>query len=99
MPGAIPLFLRIDPGSELIESLKTFGIEIIGELENGFIIGASADTFMSDLAAKIDMFANCGHDNVAALWEIVRGKSWRPEHILSPALLTACRVSEMMTSL
>lgn len=32
MTGAIPIFLRIDPSSELIESLKTFGIEIIGEL-------------------------------------------------------------------
>jgi hypothetical protein len=89
MPGAIPLFLRIDPGSELIESLKTFGIEIIGELENGFIIGASADTSISDLAAKIELFAISGNDNVAALWEIVSGKSWRTEHILSPALLSA----------
>ena len=89
MPGAIPIFLRIDPSSELIESLKTFGIEIIGELEDGFIIGASADTTISDLASKIELFANSGHNNVAALWEIVSGKLWRSEHILSPALLTA----------
>lgn len=89
MPEAIPIFLRIDPGTELIENLKTFGIEIIGELEGGYIIGSSADTSMSDLAAKIDMFANSGHDNVAALWEIVSGKLWRTEHILSPTLLAA----------
>ena len=89
MPGAIPIFLRIDPGSDLIESLKTFGIEIIGELEDGFIIGASVGTSISDLAAKIELFANSGQANVAALWEIVSGKSWRSEHILSPALLTA----------
>lgn len=89
MPEAIPIFLRIDPNTELIENLKTFGIEIIGELEDGFIIGASADTSMSNLAAKIDKFAKSGQANVAALWEIVGGKSWRTEHILSPGLLAA----------
>lgn len=89
MPEAIPIFLRIDPSTELIENLKTFGIEIIGELEGGYIIGASVDTSMSNLAAKIDMFANSRHDNVAALWEIVSGKLWRTEHILSPTLLAA----------
>ncbi|MHB8076564.1 S8 family peptidase [Desulfosporosinus fructosivorans] len=89
MPEAIPIFLRIDPSSELIESLKVFGIEIIGELEGGYIIGASASTSLSDLATKIELFANSGQDNVAALWEIVSDKAWRTEHILSPELLTA----------
>ncbi len=86
LPEAISLFLKVDPKSTLVESLRSFGIEIVGELEEGYIIGASADLTLSDLAAKIKKFAQAGQNNVAELWEIINGNSWRIEHILSPTL-------------
>lgn len=86
LPEAISLFLKVDPKSTLVESLRSFGIEIIGELEEGYIIGASADLTLSDLAAKIKKFAQAGQNNVAELWEIINGNAWRIEYILSPAL-------------
>jgi hypothetical protein len=62
------------------------GIEVIGEHEDGYIIGASVDVILSELAAKIDKFALKGQDKVAVLWEIVQGKAWRIERILLPLL-------------
>lgn len=86
LPEAISIFLRIDPESLPIEDLRKFGIEVIGELEDGYIIGASADITLSSLAAKIQAFSQAGQNNVAALWEIIQGKKWRHERILSPEL-------------
>src|SRR3989344_1696411 len=46
-PNVMPVFLQIDANKFDIESLKSFGIEVIAEEENGFIIGASGDDFRS----------------------------------------------------
>ncbi|KJS18253.1 MAG: hypothetical protein VR69_01455 [Peptococcaceae bacterium BRH_c4b] len=87
IPEAISIFLKIDPSSLPVDDLRKFGIEVIGELEDGYIIGASSDVTLSSLAAKINAFAAAGQNNVAALWEIATGTAWRYERILSPALL------------
>ncbi|MCD2424322.1 S8 family peptidase [Niabella pedocola] len=86
--NAVPLFLQIDPKDFDIESLKGFGIEIVSEEENGFIIGANTDNFQS-LADKIDKFINengRSKDQAAKLWQIVQGNQWRIEYILSESL-------------
>lgn len=83
-----PVFLKVDPRDFDIESLKGFGIEIVAEEENGFIIGANADKF-SSLAKKIQDFIDSkgkSKDQAAKLWEIVLGNNWRPDYILSPEL-------------
>ena len=87
LPEAISLFLQVDPDTDLIDNLRSLGIEIIGELEDGYIIGASADISLTTLKSKIERFALAGQNNIAALWEIREGKAWRYEHILSPTLL------------
>lgn len=89
IPEVLSIFLRIDPTNSTLplEDLRKFGIEVISELEDGFIIGASADITVSDLRAKIQKFANGKQNNVASLWEILQGTAWRPENILSPQLL------------
>lgn len=87
LPEAISLFLRVDPDTTLIDNLRVLGIEVIGELEDGYIIGASADITLTTLRSKIEHFATAGQNNIAALWEIREGKAWRYEHILSPDLL------------
>jgi hypothetical protein len=86
--GVLPVFLRVDPKDFDIEALKGFGIEIVSEEEDGYIIGANADNF-SSLAAKIQAFIDVkgkSKDQAAKLWEIVQGEQWRAEYILSPEL-------------
>lgn len=86
----IPVFLQINP--DILTSdfdLEKFGIEIISEENNGFIIGASFDGLQS-LEQKINDFITSEHGSgkIADLWEIVDGNNelWKPEHILSEEL-------------
>ncbi len=82
----IPVFLQVDPDGFDIEALKGFGIEIIAEEDEGFIIGASVDGFKS-LENKIKQFVEEGKAvTTAQLWEIVMGQNWRVEQILSEEL-------------
>ncbi|MBO1352018.1 MAG: S8 family peptidase [Hormoscilla sp. GUM202] len=81
------LTLQTDPESFEPDKLKAYGIEVISELENGYIIGASADLELTKLQEKIEKFINDerGGGNVAEVWELIDGiKS--PEFILSPEL-------------
>jgi hypothetical protein len=86
----IPIILQIDPNAFDAEELRKYGIEVIAELENGYIVGASAgDTEeFSELQKKIDKFIKQerGGNKVAEIWEIINGAR-RPEYILSPELL------------
>lgn len=84
----IPIFLKIDMMLFDPESLYSFGIEVIAEDEDGFIIGASIDNFKS-LKEKIDKFINNNgkfRDKAAQLWEIITGNQWRLDYILSDDL-------------
>ncbi|MCL1473936.1 hypothetical protein [Argonema antarcticum] len=58
LPDAISLILQIDPETFDLDDLRTSDIEIISELEDGYIIGASADTNLSELQNKIEKFLN-----------------------------------------
>jgi len=87
-PNVLPVFLQIDTQDFDIESLKSFGVEIISEEENGFIIGCSGDNFRS-LKEKIQFFIDekgLFKNKAAQLWQIVDGTQWRIEHILSEEL-------------
>jgi len=86
----VPVFLQINP--ELIISdfdLKSFGIEIISEEDDGFVIGASLDGLKS-LEEKINGFIkqDYGTGKIADLWQIIDGnrEEWKPIHILSSEL-------------
>lgn len=86
--GVVPVFLQVDTQEFNVESLKNLGIEIIAEEENGFIIGASADTFQS-LREKIQKFINqegLFKNKASQLWQINDGVQWRIEQILSDDL-------------
>lgn len=87
-PNVQPVFLQIDSNEFDIESLKTFGIEVIAEEEDGFIIGASSDNFKS-LKEKVAKFiAEEGKykNQASRLWKIVEGEQWRIDQILSDEL-------------
>lgn len=87
-----PIFLQINP--DLINAefdLESFGIEIISEEDDGFIIGASSDNLKS-LVEKINGFLTKEHGTggIADFWQIIEGDrtKWKPEHILSEQLLS-----------
>ncbi|MBD1898395.1 S8 family peptidase [Trichocoleus sp. DQ-A3] len=87
---SIPIILQIDPTAFDAEDLRKYGIELIAELENGYIVGASANETeeFSELQKKIEKFIKeeRGGNKVAGIWEILDGTR-RPEYILSPELL------------
>jgi len=86
--AVLPVFLQVDPRDFDIEALKGYGIEIVAEEEDGFIIGANADNF-SSLAKKIQEFLDQkgrSPNQAAKLWQIVQGDQWRADYILSPGL-------------
>lgn len=83
-----PIYLQVDLDSFTLESLRHWGIEILSEEENGFIIGVSVDDFNS-LEDKIKQFLKKEgryKDAAAKLWQINDGVLWRLEHILTPEL-------------
>ena len=85
----IPIILQIDPTAFDLDDLRNYGVEVIAELENGYIIGASVDdTDFSELQKRIEKFIKDerGGGKVPEIWDIVDG-SKRPEYILSPELL------------
>ncbi|MBG1271590.1 hypothetical protein [Nostoc sp. WHI] len=88
LPDSIPLILQIDPETFDLDDLRTSEIEIISELEDGYIIGASADTNLTELQKKIEKFFNeqQGGGVIAKILNIL-DKNQRPEFILSPKLL------------
>ena len=87
-PDVIPVLLTVDSKTFDIESLKGLGIEIIAEEENGQIIGASSDKFVS-LAKKIDKFRQevTRSGGIAKLWDIEEGVKWKLDRIVSESLL------------
>ena len=87
LPNAISFILEIDPDFFDADALKSFGIEVVADLEHGYIIGASADTELSELREKIEQFINSqrGGGKVPEIWEILEGTQ-RPEYILSDSL-------------
>lgn len=81
----IPILLKIDNISLIVDALRGFGIEIISQEEEGYIIGASVDAF-NKLKIKIDRFAHSDNISTAYLWEIDHGLAWKRELILSQSL-------------
>ena len=89
LPNALSLILQVDPASFDADTLKSFGIEVILELEDGYIIGASADTDLTQLQQKIAQFIakERGGGKIGEIWKILEGQFGRLDYILSPDLL------------
>ena len=90
LPNAdiVPIFLQIDSSDFDAEQLYSFGIEVIAEEDDGFIIGVSSDNFVS-LKQKIAKFIReegMFKNTAARLWNIVLGNQWRIDYILSDEL-------------
>ncbi|MGG6270849.1 S8 family peptidase [Leptolyngbya sp. AN03gr2] len=89
LPDAAPLILKVDPQAFDADKLKSFGIEVILELEDGYIIGASADAGLTQLQEKIEKFMReeYGSGRVAQIYEVLEGRLGRLEYILSEELM------------
>jgi len=87
LPDAVSFILQVDPAAFDADNLRSFGIEVVADLEEGYIIGASADTELSELRKKIEKFINSerGGSKVPEIWELLEGTR-RPEYILSDKL-------------
>ena len=87
LPDARRIILKVDPKAFDPDTLKGYGIEVIGDLEDGYIIGASADLELTDLQQKIQKFLDeqKGGGTVAEIWELIDGTK-KLELILSPEL-------------
>jgi Subtilase family len=87
----IPVFIQINPDvlNDVAFNLHAFGIEILSEEDDGYIIGASSDNLRS-LEKKINDFISKKHGTtkIAEFWNIFEGNRevWRPKHILSEEL-------------
>lgn len=85
----IPVFLKIDVAAKDIESLKSFGIEIISEEEDGYVIGASVDNFKL-FSDRLDQFLDQSNkkfkDSAASILEIAQDPTERLKRILSQDL-------------
>lgn len=84
-PRIIPIFLQVDIKTMNLDALRGFGIEIISQEEDGFIIGASVDSF-NKLQDKINGFESGAAVGTAYLWEIDNGTGWKRNYILSAEL-------------
>ncbi|PSB01032.1 S8 family serine peptidase [Merismopedia glauca] len=87
LPPARRIILQVDPDTFDPDKLKGYGIEVIGDLEDGYIIGASANLELTELQKKIKKFLEeeRGGGTVPEIWELIDGKR-KPELILSPEL-------------
>jgi hypothetical protein len=87
LPDARRIILQVDPDTFDPDKLKGYGIEVIGDLEDGYIIGASADLELTELQKKIEKFLKeeRGGGTVPEIWDLIDGQR-KPELILSPEL-------------
>lgn len=86
-----PVYLKIDLGAKDLESLASFGIQIISEEENGYILGANADDFQQ-FANRLDQFLQQSNDkfknSAASILEIVTDPEERLRIVLSTDLFS-----------
>ncbi|MBE2218287.1 MAG: S8 family peptidase [Ignavibacteria bacterium] len=85
----IPMFLKIDTEVFDIERLNLWGIEIISEEENGFIIGASTDN-LEAFKENVNDFINergIRKNKASQIWELITDDSWRVNNLLKGDLL------------
>ncbi len=88
-PDAFPVFLQIDEDGLDPDGLSAFGIEVLSEENDGYIVGASADMSLTKLISKINDFLDLSkikNGSPAKLWDLKVGAAWRQANLLSPEL-------------
>lgn len=84
----IPVFLKVDTAVFDIDGFSHWGIEVVSEEEDGYIIGASTDNLKA-FSENIDAFLNetgLRKHKAAQIWELVTDESWRLNKLLEEDL-------------
>jgi subtilisin family serine protease len=84
----IPVFLKLDTQVFDIDSFKHWGIDLVSEEEDGYIIGASTDN-LEKFSKNIDAFLNESgrrKDKAAQIWEFVTDETLRINKLLDDDL-------------
>lgn len=87
-PNDIPVFLKVDTEVFQADSLTNWGIEIISEEQDGYIIGASVDN-LSAFQKNVNQFLQEKgryKDTAAKIWEFLEDDSWRVSQLLKGEL-------------
>lgn len=80
----ISVLLKLDTSAFNIDTLLNWGIEVISEEENGYIIGASVDG-LDQFQENLNQFLKEEgryKDKAAQIWEFVIDDSWRIKELL-----------------
>jgi len=92
VPANIPLFLRVDPDSDLEYLRHFFKLEIVSEQDDGYIIVASEEIDMATFMGAVESFAQNrqGGASAAKIYEVIGPETQqvRLERILSDYLLS-----------
>ncbi len=87
----MPVFLQIDLTAKDIEALKGFGIDIISEEDDGYIIGASSVQFQSFIV-KLEQFLTQSNqkfqDSAGSILAILTDPNARLRKIVTPDLFS-----------
>ncbi len=84
----IPVFLKLDTEVFDIDTFGLWGIDLISEEEDGYIIGASTDNFKK-FNENVDAFLNengIRKDKAAQIWELLTDETWRINKLLDEDL-------------
>ncbi|MBX7056257.1 MAG: S8 family peptidase [Pyrinomonadaceae bacterium] len=90
-PNDIPVFLKVDTEVFDIDSLRHWGIEVVSEEDDGFVIGASTDK-LQQFKKNVESFLNSAgirKDKAAQIWDMVSDEQWRLEKLVEPELQSA----------
>lgn len=92
VPANIPLFLRVDPDSDLEYLRHFFKLEIVSEQDDGFIIVASEEIDMATFLGTVESFSQNkrGGSSAAKIYEVIgpENQQVRLERILSDYLFS-----------
>lgn len=84
----IPVFLKVDTEVFDIDTFELWGIDLVSEEEEGYIIGASTDN-LDKFQKNVEAFLNENgryKDKAAQIWELVTDENWRINKLLGEDL-------------
>lgn len=90
LPPHIPLFVKVEPDTDLEYLRSAFNLEIVSEQDDGFIVVASEEIDMSTFLEKVTGFGQAKHGTATAakIFEIIgpENQSIRLDRLLSESL-------------
>ena len=80
----VPVFLKVDTEVFDIDTFELWGINVVSEEDDGYIIGASTDS-LNNFQKNVEAFLEENgryKDKAAQIWELVTDENWRINKLL-----------------